>query len=142
MPAGDKTFSMTFRLNLDNEQHYRVYKMLMELNPDIIKSKNQFLIDAADNYFKQLNEDSLNETHEENAQCRVLVDEAYKQEIKDMARDEILHMLGAVIAGKESAAGLYVAPAQNVSRASTENLDKPQKGITDQEALNLIDQWG
>jgi|GEM_PF-6202384 len=38
----------TLRLNLDNEQHRRVYEFMENLNPDIYKSKNQCLIDRID----------------------------------------------------------------------------------------------
>ena len=36
----------SYRLNLDNEQHRRVNKVLAELNTDIHKSVNQFITDA------------------------------------------------------------------------------------------------
>lgn len=42
------------RMNLDNEQHRRVHSVLAELNTDVHKSVNQFLIDAADSYISRL----------------------------------------------------------------------------------------
>ena len=36
------------RLNLDNEQHCRVHRILAELNTEIHKSVNQFIVDAVE----------------------------------------------------------------------------------------------
>ncbi len=47
------------RLNLDNEQHCRVHKILAELNTEIHKSVNQFIVDAVDFYIRSLNDESL-----------------------------------------------------------------------------------
>lgn len=47
------------RLNLDNEQHCRIHKVLAELNTEIHKSVNQFIVDAVDYYIRSLNDESL-----------------------------------------------------------------------------------
>ncbi len=39
---------LTFRLNLDNQTHYKIYEVLHNLDPVIYKSMNQFMIDALD----------------------------------------------------------------------------------------------
>lgn len=44
----------SLRLNLDNEQHRRVEKVLAGLNLDVHKSINQFLVEAADAYISRL----------------------------------------------------------------------------------------
>ena len=38
------------RINLDNEQHCRVHRVLSKLNKKIHKSVNQFIVDAVDFY--------------------------------------------------------------------------------------------
>lgn len=43
----------SLRLNLDNEQHRRVEKVLAGLNLDVHKSINQFLVEAADAYISR-----------------------------------------------------------------------------------------
>lgn len=40
----------SLRLNLANEQHRRVEKVLSDLNTDVHKSLNQFTIEALDHY--------------------------------------------------------------------------------------------
>lgn len=49
----------SLRLNLDNEQHMRIYKVLHDLNVDIHKSKNQFMVEALDFYLRSFEEDDL-----------------------------------------------------------------------------------
>jgi len=58
MPKENIT-SFNFRLNLDNEQHLRVYKIFHNLNVDIHKSKNQFIVDALDFYIRSFEEEDF-----------------------------------------------------------------------------------
>ncbi len=55
----ENIISFNFRLNLDNEQHLRVYKIFHNLNVDIHKSKNQFIVDALDFYIRSFEEEDL-----------------------------------------------------------------------------------
>ena len=52
------------RMNLDNEQHRRIHMILSDLNTNVHKSVNQFLIDATDAYIRKLEGSEL--TNEEN----------------------------------------------------------------------------
>ena len=54
------------RMNLDNEQHRRIHMVLTDLNTNVHKSVNQFLIDATDAYIRKLEGNEL--TNEEKAQ--------------------------------------------------------------------------
>lgn len=47
------------RMNLDNEQHRRIHRVLTDLNTDVHKSVNQFLIDATDAYIRALEGNDL-----------------------------------------------------------------------------------
>lgn len=49
----------SIRMNLDNEQHHRVHKVIADLNTDVHKSVNQFFIDAADSYINRLEKGEL-----------------------------------------------------------------------------------
>ena len=40
------------RLNIDNEQHQRVEKVLADLNTEIHKSVNKFIVDSIDFYIR------------------------------------------------------------------------------------------
>ena len=58
------------RMNLDNEQHRRVHSVLAELNTDVHKSVNQFLIDAADSYISRLAGNELTKESEQTGECQ------------------------------------------------------------------------
>lgn len=57
------------RMNLDNEQHRRVHSVLAELNTDVHKSVNQFLIDAADSYISRIAGNELTKEPEQTGEC-------------------------------------------------------------------------
>ena len=74
------------RMNLDNEQHRRVHSVLAELNTDVHKSVNQFLIDAADSYISRLAGNELTKESEQKGECLYVRREELEQirrEIKD-----------------------------------------------------------
>ena len=68
----------SLRLNLDNEQHRRVEKVLAGLNLDVHKSINQFLVEAADAYISRLEGSDL--TYE---------DVPKKEEVRYITRDDL-----------------------------------------------------
>ncbi|WP_075678557.1 hypothetical protein [Roseburia sp. 831b] len=50
------------RCSVNNPQHVYVHKILNDLNLDIYKSRNQFIIDAIEFYSKSLNQEDLTQT--------------------------------------------------------------------------------
>lgn len=50
------------RCSRNNPQHVYVHKILCDLNLDIFKSRNQFIIDAVEYYSKSLNQEDLSRT--------------------------------------------------------------------------------
>ena len=93
------------RMNLDNEQHRRIHMVLTDLNTNVHKSVNQFLIDATDAYIRKLEGNEL--TNEEKAQPEehlyITRDDLDKmrREIKDELQKEMISILGsALITGK------------------------------------------
>ena len=52
--GGANVANHSLRLNLDNEQHRRVERVLADLNLDVHKSINQFLVEAVDCYIRKL----------------------------------------------------------------------------------------
>lgn len=78
------------RMNLNNEQHRRVHKVLTELNMNVHKSVNQFLIDAADAYISSLSgtEVTLRDTQEQK-KSNMITDVELEKVCKDL-KEEIL----------------------------------------------------
>ena len=90
------------RMNLDNEQHRRVHSVLTELNTDVHKSVNQFLIDAADSYISRLAGNELTKEPEQTGECLYVRREELEQirrETKDELQREVIVTLGTALAG-------------------------------------------
>lgn len=49
----------TCRFNIKNPQHRKVNEMLANLNPEVCKSKSQFMIDAAEYYIDHFGKESF-----------------------------------------------------------------------------------
>lgn len=105
----DKGMYHSIRCSKDNPQHVNVNRVLSDLNTDIYKSKNQFLIDAVDYYIKMLNEEDLTNTAAmENAKnqriLRVKDIEALKQNIIDEVmigvQREVIAILAQAVANR------------------------------------------
>ena len=88
------------RMNLDNEQHRRVHAVLADLNRDVHKSVNQFLVDAADAYIQSLGGQEV--VRQEQKGCTYVTKEELEQLRKDIREEmqwEIIRTLGMVLAG-------------------------------------------
>lgn len=72
----------SFRLNLDNPEHLKIYRVLEDLNLDIYKSKASFMIKAIAKYIDGYTEEELM-IH---AQKKKEIDESYvrKKDIEDL----------------------------------------------------------
>lgn len=95
----------SFRLNMLNPQHVKINHVIQNLNPDIYKSKNQFLIEACQFYIDHYGEEDLMEKTDKNrdpylsredlAEIREELIEAAVME----ARKEVMKLLGGMILG-------------------------------------------
>lgn len=89
------------RLNLDNEQHCRAHKVLAELNTDIHKSVNQFIVDAVDFYIRSLNDESLmKEAGEPKKNAGYITREdldGIRSDLKNEVKNEIIMLFGAAL---------------------------------------------
>ena len=50
--AKENIVNSSLRFSLENEQHLRVYQYLSKLDGDVYGSRNKFIIQALDAYFK------------------------------------------------------------------------------------------
>lgn len=129
------------RMNLDNEQHRRVHSVLAELNTDVHKSVNQFLIDAADSYISRLAGNELTKESEQTGECLYVRREELGQirrEIKDELQREVIVTLGIALAG-----GKVIQIPQTVpGRAVAEQMDREIETEADETTLGLASSWG
>lgn len=105
----DKGYYHSVRCSRDNPQHVHVHQILNDLNNEIFKSKNQFIIDAIEFYSKSLNQDELtNAAVLENAgkdkkvtlgELEILKEEI-KAELMIFIQKEVIALLGYVISNR------------------------------------------
>ena len=130
------------RLNLDNEQHRRVEKVLAGLNLDVHKSINQFLVEAADAYISRLEGSDL--TYEDvpkKEEVRYITRddlEELRREIKDELQKEMISILGsALITGK-----VIQMPEVRTVRENTNQKENEEDMSVNETTMGLVSSWG
>jgi hypothetical protein len=134
------------RLNLDNEQHCRVHKILAELNTEIHKSVNQFIVDAVDFYIRSLNDESLvKETGEPKKNAGYITREdldGIRSDLKNEVKNEIIMLLGAALGGgaaRVAEGGMGRMVMETVAKeTATNNTEEPANPTM----MELVDNWG
>ncbi len=136
----------SLRLNLANEQHRRVEKILSDLNTDVHKSLNQFTIDALDYYIQYLegNVSLCNDSSSKEVQEYVTGDDlekavkGLKDEIMVEIRKEVFGMLASAFLGGRA---LQEAAVENVVKMP-EKKEQEQEVETDETMMGLASSWG
>ena len=136
MAKGNITFH-NLRINLNNEQHRRVHRVLKDLNTDVHKSVNQFLIDAADYYITMLQE-GVTKEEKKSAESQYITwndMDRIRKEIKDEMQREIIMVLGTALAGGQ------VNKMQEVKMVREYRAEE-QEESADTTMVGLADMWG
>ncbi len=133
------------RLNLDNEQHCRVHKVLAELNTDIHKSVNQFIVDAVDFYIRSLNDESLvKETGEPKKKAGYITREdldGIRSDLKNEVKNEIIMLLGAAL-GAGTVRVVEGATGRGSMDSTAMKAAEDTKETEDPTMMELVDNWG
>ena len=118
------------RLNMNNPQHVKINNVLQNLDSNIFKSKNQFIIDACHFYIDHYGEEQFMEKKERKRESFISVEDIdeIKAELIEVAmneaRKEVIKLLGGVISGMNV--------GQSVIRPSTYNKDEePTEDVMD-----------
>lgn len=129
------------RMNLDNEQHRRVHLVLSDLNTDVHKSVNQFLIDAADAYINRLAGNELtNDDKPKTGESLYLTREdleKMRREIRDDLQKEMIIILGSALTGSR---GMTMPEVRTDKEAAA-----PEHGEdtdADETTVGLASSWG
>lgn len=123
----DHEIKSSFRLNMLNPQHVKINRVIQNLNPDIYKSKNQFLIEACQFYIDHYGEEDLMEKADKKEASYLLQEdlEGIRKEIKEAAvteaRKEVIKLLGGVISGMNFNLQPVRAPAVGGEAPETED---------------------
>lgn len=91
---------ISLRLNLRNEQHSRIYKVLTALDKSVHKSENQFIVKAIDFYIQSFEDDAIiNEIQQKKRNITAKDLEDIRKEIESDLKDELIRLLGSIITG-------------------------------------------
>lgn len=129
----------SIRMNLNNEQHRRVHKVLTELNMDVHKSVNQFMIDATDDYINKLNGVEVKRKESKSQGKDVSISdsdfEKLKREIKEELLKEMVILLGSAFAGSKE--------IKNMSEDKKSNeIKQEDDALADETTVGLASSWG
>lgn len=139
----DKGNYHSLRCSETNPQHVYVNQLLTDLNLDIFKSKNQFMIDAIDFYAKYLNEQHpMDSPAPDNQQGRMITEDDLEHikndifnEVMKEVQKEVIAMLGAAISGRQT-----TEPVQNVT--TTEEVKETTSFNINPTVANMAMLWG
>lgn len=129
------------RMNLDNEQHRRVHLVLSDLNTDVHKSVNQFLIDAADSYISRLAGNELTKEPEQTGECLYVRREELEQirrEIKEELQREMIIILGSALTGGK----VITVPEVRNGKEETAPDATGEDTEADETTVGLASSWG
>lgn len=137
MMAKQSIIKHCLRLNMQNEQHQRIQKVLEGLNKDIHKSENQFIIKAVDFYIRSFEDDDIMEKlHRKKKPEYVTVEalEDIRRELESSMKDDMIRLLGTAITG-----GITVRMAEGTGKNSHQAEDPEADNPYMTEAAN---RWG
>lgn len=126
----------SLRLNLTNQQHAQIYKVLSSLDKDVHKSGNQFILNAVDFYIHSFENDAIMDKLCQNKNSGyVTADDLadIRRELEGSMKDELIRLLGSVIMGGLTARG-HGSTVEALQRDETE-----ENNTIAAEAANL---WG
>lgn len=135
-----------FRLSKSNVQHVRINKILRDLNPDVIKSKNQYIVDAIEYYTNALDNEDLTLTGAmEKEKRNSYITRGELEKIKREIRDNIMiEMQKEMLALLGTFTGTMVTSLPTVVKQPVMNDIEPVEFAVDKDdTMNgLATKWG
>lgn len=133
--AKENIVNYSLRFNLDNEQHLRVYQLLNKVDSDVYGSRNKFIIQALDEYFRGGGnvgcEEETSSSKDDKEQ------EEFLERVFEKTQEAVLRTLGSFYAG----GGVSSYENEKVSREEENKEVQKDDGVTNMEVLGLIDMW-
>lgn len=92
------------RFNIKNPQHKKVNDVLLNLSPDVCKSKSQFLINAAEYYIDHFGKEAFIENDRDDSPYVTkkelnIMEEKMTEAAVTEARNEVIRLLGGALSG-------------------------------------------
>lgn len=130
------------RMNLDNEQHRRIHMILTDLNTNVHKSVNQFLIDATDYYIKKLEGNELTNENMSQVKENIYITQEdldkVKREIRDELQREMIIILGSAFT---SGKAISLSEIRSDRELETQSVTKEEVNA-DGTTIGLVSTWG
>lgn len=114
------------RLSYDNPEHVRIMDILDDLNLDVHKSRNQFIINAITFYVEAINNDTLTYTDERKQRemeekfvthddMQEMMDK-FSVKIKTELHEEMIKLLAGIVVSSGGNTGIPVSTAGDVTK--------------------------
>ena len=126
----------SLRLNLKNEQHAKIYRVLSALDKNIHKSENQFIVKAIDFYIQSFEDDAIVDGLRREQKPGYLTSndlEGMRREIESDLKDELIRLLGSALTGNQAA---------RTQRNMEESIQKIETEESDSVAVEAANLWG
>lgn len=124
--AKENIVSSSLRFNLENEQHLRVYQYLNKVDSDVHGSRNKFIIQALDEYFRGGGDVSYGNGKDS---CER---EEFLERVFEKTQEAVLRSLGCFYAGSGGSV---------INGMAKDEAEKQEEGVSNMEVLGLIDSW-
>ncbi len=124
--AKENIVSSSLRFNLENEQHLRVYQYLNKVDSDVHGSRNKFIIQALDEYFRGGGDVSYGNGKDS---CD---NEEFLERVFEKTQEAVLRSLGCFYAGGGGVVN---------NRIEMDEADKQEEEVLNMEVLGLINSW-
>lgn len=148
--SNDEGDYYSLRCSRTNPQHVYVNKILTDLNLDIFKSKNQFIVDAIEAYSKMLDQDNLTvsavieKSRKEGYITRNDLEEI-KREISDRVvkevQNEVISLLGTALAARQNVMIPAETCMQTANIQQTVNQTKEVSDEISNEMVGVVHSW-
>lgn len=143
MKKKDKGIYHHLRLSMNNPEHMKIHNILMDLNKDIYKSQNQFIVEALLFYIAELEEHPLTSSRrqKENERDKLIT----KGEIDDIAtamKNELLQYINKeVLVTIISALGNNLGDNRAVVLNNDDNQNDSHEEQVDERLIELASSW-
>lgn len=143
MKKKDKGIYHHLRLSMNNPEHMKIHNILMDLNKDIYKSQNQFIVEALLFYITELEEHPLTGSRQqkENEKGKLIT----KGEIDDIAiamKNELMQYINKeVLVTIISALGNNLSDSRVVVSDNGDNQNQTKEEQVDERLIELASSW-
>ncbi len=131
--ALDHIIKHSCRFNIKNPQHKKVNDVLVNLSPEVCKSKSQFLINAAEYYIDHFGKEAFIENSRDDSpyvtksELKAIEERTIETAVTE-ARNEVIRLLGGALSGV-----VNIAPPPQRVEPKTE---EPEEAEDDEAVLD------